>query len=121
MAILQVSEKLAGEIQSEASTRGLAVEEYLWAAIQRERTLAARRKIEREQEWWVGLPLSERAKYEEQFVAVHNQQVIDHGKDESALHGRIRAKYGNAPVLIMPAEGPQEIRIFSPRLVSQCT
>ena len=119
MAVLQVSEELAGEIQSEARTRDLAVEELLRAAIQRERTLVARRKIEQEQEWWSSLPLSDRARFEGEFVAVHKQQVIDHGKDESALHNRIRAKYGKTPVLIMPAEGPREIRLFSPRLASQ--
>jgi hypothetical protein len=119
MAILKVSEELAGEIKREATTRGLAVEEFLQAAIQRQRTLAARRKIEREQEWWLGLPLSERAKYEGEFVAVHNQQLIDHDKDASVLYKRIRARHGTTPILVMPAEGPREIRIFSPRLVSQ--
>ncbi|MGD2206358.1 MAG: DUF5678 domain-containing protein [Anaerolineae bacterium] len=119
MAILQVSEELIGEIQHEAATRGLDVEEFLRAAIQRERTLADRRKIEREQAWWLALSLGERARYEGKLVAIHNQRVVDHDESERALYQRVRARYGQTPVLIIPAEGPREIRVYSPRLVSQ--
>lgn len=119
MTTLEISKKLAGEIQAEAKERGLPIEEFLRQSLQRERTLASRRKIEQEQAWWLNLPLSERAKYEGQFVAIHNQQLIDHSQDENALHQRIRTKYGKTPVLIMPAEGPKEINIYSPRLVRQ--
>jgi len=117
MAILQVSEELAEQVRSEAATRGLAVEEFLRAALQRQRTLTDRFKIEREQEWWLGLALSERARYEGESVAIHEQQVVDHDRDERALYLRIRARYGRIPVAIIPAEGPREIRVFSPRLV----
>jgi len=114
---LQISENLATTIQHEAKTRGLSIEEYLSAAVRRERTLAARQKIEQEQEWWLSLPLSERAKYEGKFIAVHNQILVDHDLDENALSKRIREKYRNTSVLIMPAEGPKEIHIYSPRMV----
>jgi hypothetical protein len=40
--------------------------------------------------------------------------LVDHDQDENALHNRIGAQYGKTPVLIMPAEGPREIRILSP-------
>jgi predicted methyltransferase len=119
MTILQISEKLAWEIQTEAKERGLAVEAFLQKSLQRERTLANRRKIEQEQAWWFHLPLSKRARYEGEFVAIHNQQVIDHSKNENALHKRIRTKYGKTPILIMPAEGPKNINIYSPRLIRQ--
>ena len=115
MTILQISEKLAWEIQTEAKERGLAVETFLQKSLQRERTLANRRKIEQEQAWWLNLPLSTRAQYEGEFVAIHNQQVIDHSKDENALRKRIRTKHGKMPILIMPAEGPKTINIYSPR------
>jgi len=117
MTTLQVSKELAGTIQREAKTRGMSVDDYLRSVIQRERTLKARQKIEQEQEWWLALPLSERAKYEGEFIAVHDQKLIDHDKDETALNRRIREKYGKTPVLVMPAEGPREIRIYSPQLV----
>ncbi len=119
MTNLQISDQLADEIRQEAEARGLPIEAFLRSAVRRERTLAERRKIEQEQEWWLKQPLSERARYESEFVAVHNQTLIDHDKDEDALHGRIRAKYGKTPILIMPAEGPHEIRVLSPRLVRE--
>ena len=119
MTTLQVSEKLAWEIQTEAQERGLAIEAFLRKSLQRERTLTARQKIEQEQTWWLNLPLSARAKYEGEFIAIHNQQLVDHSKDENALYKRIRAKYGKIPILIMPAEGPKTINIYSPRLLRQ--
>jgi len=119
MVAIQISEDLAERIKKEATLRGISVEDYLRTAIQRERTVAARLKIETEQEWWLSLPLTKRAKYEGKFVAIHNQKIVDHDKDEAALYKRMRKKYGKTSVLIMPAEGPREIRMYSPKLVRQ--
>jgi hypothetical protein len=116
MAVLQVSEDLVQAIQDEATIRGLTIESFLHGAVARERTLSDRRKIEREQGWWLSLPLSERAKYEGEFVAVHNYQLVDHDIDRIELYRRVRERYGNTAVLIMPAEGPREIVIRSPTL-----
>jgi len=114
--VLQISNELAGAIQQEAKLRGKTVEDFLKSAIQRERTLSDRQKIEQEQEWWTSLPLTERAKYEGEYIAVHNREVVDHDETEDELSSRVREKYGKVPVLIMPAEGPREVRIFSPRI-----
>lgn len=116
---LQISDELARTIQKEAEARGKTVEDFLKSAIQRERTLAERQKIEEEQEWWVNRPLTERAKYEGEFIAIHNRKLVDHDKSEKKLYSRVREKYGKTPVLIMPAEGPREIQIFSPHIVWQ--
>lgn len=107
MTVLQVSETLAEAIRYEAETRDQSIEEFLAIVLRRERTLADRRKIEEEQDWWLSLPLSERAKYEGQFVAIHDRKLIDHDKDESALRRRVRNKYQRTAVLLMPAEGPR--------------
>jgi len=117
MTALSISDELASTIQNEAKDRGVTIEKFLESVVLRERTLAHRRKIDQEQTWWLNLPLSKRAEYEGVFVAVHDRQVVDHDKDENALHKRIRAKYGSVPVLIIPAEGPRDIHIFSPRFV----
>ena len=117
MVALNISDDLASAIKDEASKRGLSVEEYLRFTVKRERTLSARQKLEQEQAWWLALPLRERAKYEGEFVAIHEQKVIDHDRDESTLYERIRKMHGKTPVLVMPAEGPKEIRLYSPRIV----
>ena len=119
MATWQISEELTQEIQIEAEARGLPVEDFLKAVIRRELTLADRRKIEQEQAWWLSLPLSERAEYAGQFVAVYERTLVDHDPDESALYHRIRARYGKIAVLVMPAEGPRQVGIRSPRLVQE--
>lgn len=116
MAALHISDELAQTIQTEAQVRDLSIEEFLQSVMRRERTLADRRKIEQDQKWWFELPLRERAKYEGKFVAIHNQKLIDCDENQINLSKRIRTEYGKVPVLIMPAEGPKEIRIHSPRL-----
>jgi hypothetical protein len=116
MVALNVSTELADTIQTEATTRGLTVEEYLRSAIKRERSLAARKKIEREQAWWFTLPENKRAKYKGEYVAIHDLAVVDHDKNESILYKRVREQYGKTSVLVIPAEGVREIKIYSPRL-----
>jgi hypothetical protein len=119
VSTLQISDDLAQLIQQEAANRGVPIEDFLKMVLQRERTVADRLKIEKEQAWWLRSPLSERALYEGQFVAVHEQRLVDHDKDAAALTQRVRAKYGKTAVLIMAAEGPREIRIFSPHLIKR--
>ncbi len=116
---LHISDELAGVIQREARTRGKSVEDFLKSAIQRERILTERQKIEQEQEWWESLSLTERAKYEGEYVAVHNKKLVDHDKNEVQLYSRVRKKFGRTPILIMPAEGPRELQIYSPRVIQK--
>lgn len=119
MKALTISDELANEIQSEAQARGIEIEDFLKQAIRRERTLAERRKIEREQAWWLEQPLTERAKYSGKYVAVHNQELVDSDSDNAALYRRIRARFGRTPVLMMPAEGPREMMNYSYQLIRE--
>ncbi len=41
-----------------------------------------------------------RQKYLGQWVAVHNQKLVDHDSERAALYRRVRAKYGRISVLI---------------------
>jgi hypothetical protein len=86
-------------------------------SIKRDKYAADLEKIKREQAWWMAKSKAERLKYAGEYIAVHNQTLIDHDSDRLALSRRIRAKYGKTAVLMMPAEGPREIRIYSTRLV----
>ena len=117
--VLEITNELAGIIQQEAKIREKSVEDFLKTAIQRDRVLTARQKIEKEQEWWESLSLSKRAEYEGKYIAVHNKKLVDYDKNEKQLYARVREKYGKTPILIMPAEGPREIRIFSPRIIQR--
>ena len=58
------------------------------------------------------------AQYPGQYIAMRDGQVLDHDVDLSALRQRIRAQYGNAPILLAPvtAEPETEFRVRRPRL-----
>jgi hypothetical protein len=116
--ILDIPATLADTISAEAQARGLSVSDFLEAVLRTDRLAAERQAVELEQTWWLGRPLSERAPYEGQYVAVCGQEVVDSDLNRAALRARIRARFGRRPVLIMPSEGPREVHIVSPRIVS---
>jgi hypothetical protein len=77
-----------------------------------------RAKIHTEAEAWRALPDAIRRRYSDEFVAVHEGQVIDHDPDRITLHLRVRGLLGDIPVLITPADAPpsREFQMLSPRL-----
>ena len=113
MIPLQVPEHLAEEIQLEAEMEGVTVETVLTVAWRRYRTIAQRKKIEAEMAWWENQPPPEHARYIGQHIAVHNKTIVDHDFDPVALHERIRQRFGRIAVLLIPAEGPHEVRMVS--------
>lgn len=77
-----------------------------------------RAKIHTEAEAWRSLPAAVKNSYGENFVAVHNGQVVDHDRDRLTLYRRIRARFNDVPVLITPAGSvsPREFQLLSPRV-----
>jgi hypothetical protein len=116
MTDLQIPNELAEEIRREAEAEGLTTEAVLLSAWRHYRTLAQRRKIEAEKAWWEASPAEERRQFAGHHVAIHQRQVVDHDSDPVALHHRVRQRFGRIAVLVIPADGPREIRILSPRL-----
>jgi frataxin-like iron-binding protein CyaY len=57
-------------------------------------------KIDREVEAYEQMHDSLRDRFLGQWVAIHNQQLVDHDADRDVLHRRIRDKYGRTSVLI---------------------
>lgn len=59
-----------------------------------------------------------REKYFGEYVAIHNQTLVDHDKDLERLSLRISKRFGTEPVWIAPVhESPQEEWVIrSPRL-----
>ncbi len=58
-------------------------------------------QIATEQASWYALPAAKRERYNNQFVAVKNGQVVDHDADQRALYLRVRRHFGSAPVAIL--------------------
>ncbi len=85
-----------------------AVEQYV-----RERQ---RIKLDREIAAYEAMHAELRQKYFGQWVAVHEQKLIDHDEDRAALYRRVRAKLGSLPVLIrqVTAQTDEDIWMRTP-------
>lgn len=77
-----------------------------------------RAKIHAEAEAWRALPEPARQGYGQDYVAIHEGQVVDHDADRLALYRRVRERLGDVAVLITPASAPspREFHVHSPRL-----
>lgn len=86
---------LVETIQGEASLNDLvnaAVESYLEAR--------QNEKLDREIAAFIRLQPTLRRMLPDVWVAVHDEQVVDHDADRRLLYRRIRAAYGAMPVLL---------------------
>jgi 2-polyprenyl-3-methyl-5-hydroxy-6-metoxy-1,4-benzoquinol methylase len=118
MSELILQEPLASQVRREAEAQGVDIESYLKSALRLYRFHAQKAKLSVEVEWWRARSEEERKRFAGEFVAVHNQEVVDHDADEQALLKRIRLAFGKAPILVTPAEGQRIYRIVSTRLAS---
>jgi hypothetical protein len=57
-------------------------------------------KILREAEAYERMHSDLRARFLGQWVAVHNQQLVDHDSDQQALYRRVREQFGHTAVLM---------------------
>ena len=73
-----------------------------------------------EQDSWYARPDYERKQFYGEHVAIYYGKVIDHDADRISLLQRVREKYGNSPIPIIPSEQDSisEYVIHQPQLVS---
>ncbi|MGB8647670.1 MAG: hypothetical protein WCF84_20720 [Anaerolineae bacterium] len=85
------------------------LEEQLWQE--------QRRKIEQEAERFRAQHAQLYAKYRGRFIAMRDGVVIDDDAEILLLHQRIRARYGDEPILITPVteEAVQTFRVLGAR------
>jgi hypothetical protein len=88
------------------------------AAIEAAPETATVSALQAEEAAWYAQPPSERQKYRGEFVALKDQQVIDHDADQRALYLRVKAKYGRSPIPILYADwaAPPTYTVYNPRL-----
>lgn len=86
-----------------------ALQRYLWEAKER--------KIDREMEAYRMMHAELKGRFIGEYVAIHNEKLVDHDADRCALSRRVRRQYGNAAVLITPVEDEpeREFLMLSPR------
>lgn len=135
MVNVALSEQTAEKLHRAAAVRGTSVsklldqvvEQYVadpvvwlgWLGDSQEDAQLA--QIEQEQRAYEAQHRQLLEAYPGQYVAMINGRVIDHDADRAALGRRVRARYGNAPVLITPVrqETRQTIVIRRPRLIEE--
>jgi hypothetical protein len=57
-------------------------------------------KIDREAEAYQGMYDTLRCRFPGRWVAIHNQELVDHDSDSQALYQRVRKRFGRTSVLI---------------------
>jgi hypothetical protein len=105
MSDLVLHEPLASEVRRMAEIEGTTAEQVVAEAVRQYRAAARECKIRAEAEWWRNAAPELRARYTGQFVAVHEQQVIDTDPDQLSLPGDAAAAGPYAAIIDTGADG----------------
>lgn len=119
LAQIQLDSELVTSLEATVRQQGGSVEDVLAELVQQYLRQARREKIRLETEWYQTAHAELKKRYEGQHIAIHEQQVIDHDQDVTALAGRIRQQYGRTPILITQVHDQPvpEFAIRRPQLV----
>jgi hypothetical protein len=116
MSEIVLHEPLASQLRQDAEAAGLPVENLIEDAWRHYRFQAQCKKLAAEAAWWLSAAQEVRASFAGEFVAIHQQAVIDHDRDETVLRQRVRPRFPKTAVLITPAQGRRAVRLISTRL-----
>jgi hypothetical protein len=118
MSTITLQPQLMEQLEEVASDQAVKLEELLENAVR-----AYLRKLEREKIGAEAAAFQEmHAKLTEthlgQYVAIHNNKVVDNDTDFQALHCRVRQRFGSRPVLLrqVTIKPERELVFRSPRL-----
>ncbi len=117
---LAIPEEVYRRAKRIARARRRAVADVLVEAIAlTEPAAEADPAIEREEAAFRRLHPDLRRDYPGQFVAIHDESVVDHDDDQVALFLRVRERFPGQFVWVAPVqESPEEMyRIYSPKLL----
>ena len=117
METIVLREDLRETLERDAARESRSISDLLNEAVEKFLDERRRAQLEIEIEAYKRMHPELKQKYFEHWVAVYNQQLVDHDADGSALYRRVRAKYGREAVLIrqVEAEADPEIWIRTPR------
>lgn len=82
-------------------------------------TLETDPAVDREETAFHRLHAELRRDYPDEYVAIHNETLVDHDRDQVALYQRVRRRFAGQFVWIAPVrQSPDEAyQIYSPRLL----
>lgn len=115
--LIDLRETVAQQLQSEAARQETSLEalvnnlleSYLWQL--------KREQIQTESQRFQEQHAALLARYAGRYIAMRDGQVVDDDEDFHALHQRIRAQYGEQPILIAPVtdEPMQTLNVLGTR------
>lgn len=108
---------LVEEVERVTQQEGVDSADFVADAVRRHLATYRHKRLVAETEAWYNLPAEDRARYEGQYVAVFQGQVVDNDSDRLKLYFRLQAQYGRQTILITEG-GDQPLpvyRVRSPR------
>lgn len=111
---------LLAQVEQAATDQEMTGEEVLVSAVSDYLERRAHVKIVAESEAFARQRPQILAAYPNEFIAMHNGQVVDHDPDLRSLNLRIRRRFGQTAVLMQKADTENKELVFrSPRLQTQ--
>lgn len=103
-------------LRQTAVQQSRTVDEIITEWAEHYRAELAQAKLEREFQAYLALYPQLKTQYFGEWVAVHNEQVVDHDVEMQALYRRVRATYGKTAVFLQEVthEPIPESRILTP-------
>ena len=121
MDALNVRPDTMSQLQRVAHARGTKPEDLADRAIRQFLRDEARRMMQEESDAFRRMHADLLARYPNEYVAIHEGQLVDHDVDQLALLARIEGRYPDVPVLIRQVlpESDETFTFRSPRLVDE--
>ena len=117
MATVALNPELEAQLRAEAKLRQVSMEELITSWLENQLWQEWRRKITEESERFQEKHSELLKQYNGEYVAMRDGVVLDHDADLPSLHRRIRAQYGDEPILMAPVSTQpiQSFKVRSPR------
>jgi predicted DNA-binding protein len=100
METILLREDLRETLEKDAEQEARSVNDMVNEAVEHYLRERQRAKLDQEIAAYEAMHAELRQKYLGQWVAVHQQKLVDYDEDRTALYRRIRAKYGRTSVLL---------------------
>ena len=117
MTTVQLLPRLAEQLEQEARRRTQSVDDLVNDWLEEQLWRAHHKKIQEEATHFQAQHNELLAQYGSGYIAMRDGHVIDHDTELYQLHERIRATYGDEPILLTPltAEPIQTLRVLGAR------
>lgn len=118
MGVIDLSQRLLEQVQWIAQWQQVTINEVAARAVLDYLDRLEWEKLEAEMTAFQSQLPALLASYSDQYVAIHDGQVIDHDADLRTLHSRVYARMGSVPILLQKVTATPEpdVLVRSPRL-----